>query len=52
MGEEQSDGEESSVEEFYLRNWIMDEEQLFHLIFFLMYIVPIIILSAIVLYWG
>ena len=52
MGDEQSDREDSSADEFYLRDWIMDEEQLFHVLFLLMYLVPIVILSIITIYGG
>ncbi len=52
MGDEASDREDLSADEFYLRDWILDEEQLFHVLFLLMYLVPIVILSLLTIYGG
>jgi len=52
MGDEASDREDSLTDEFYLRDWILDEEQLFHVLFLLMYLVPIVILSLLTIYGG
>jgi hypothetical protein len=52
MGDEQSDRDDPSADEFYLRDWIMDEEQLFHVLFALMYLVPIVVLSVLAIYGG